>query len=156
MVVDAQRFDGTILDAAGTSLGEARIWVAAERSEAGAPWRGWLRVTDLGTNELPAGRYRIHAVAGWEGEFEPITTRPSRVFEIDLLPLQGIGDAPWPDTSEDTHPRYQPLWNDTPPRTADDRTHFPDLRPLGLVPEEGLLPEDEAETYPPGPPPTFD
>ncbi|MGH2599160.1 MAG: hypothetical protein ACRDJ9_07210, partial [Dehalococcoidia bacterium] len=138
VVVDVLRFDGAILDTAGASLGEARLWAIADRSEAESPWRGWLRVTDLGTNELPAGRYRVRAVAGWEGEFEPAATRPSRVFEIDLLPFQGIGDAPWPETSEDTRPRYQPLWNDTPPRTADDRTRFPDLQPLDLGAEEGL------------------
>jgi hypothetical protein len=99
-------------------------------------------VTDLGTNELLIGRYRVRSSAGWEAEFEPLVGRPSRVFEIDLLPVQGIGEAPWPDQSEEVVPAYQPLWNDTPPRVADDRSYFPDLSPLGLTPHDGLLAPD--------------
>ena len=121
MTVDALRFEGEVLDAEGNSLGEARFWGAAERSAAGAPWRGWLRITDLGRNELPAGQYRVRAFAGWEARFEPLVTRPARVVEIDLLPIAGIGDAPWPDATESAAIRHRPIWSDTPPRVADDR-----------------------------------
>lgn len=140
MPVDALRFDGVVVDPAGVSIGEARFWASAERDADGATWRGWMRVTDLGTNELTLGRYGVRSAEGWEAEFEPITSRASRVFEIDLLPILGVGEPPWPDRSEDTRPRFQLLWNDTPPRTADDRSYFPDLSPLDLVPHEGLLP----------------
>jgi hypothetical protein len=142
MHVDSLRFNGVVTDRSGVTLGEARFWATAERNADGSSWRGWIRVTDLGTNELSMGRYRVRSAEGWEAEFEPMASRPSRVFEIDLLPIQGVGEAPWPDQSEDTLPRYQPLWNDTPPRVADDRAYFPDLSPLGLTPHEGLLPSD--------------
>jgi hypothetical protein len=99
-------------------------------------------VTDLGTNELAIGRYRVRSFAGWEGEFEPMAGRPSRVFEFDLLPVRGIGEPPWPDQNDGTAPAYKPLWNDAPPRVADDRSYFPDLSPLGLTPHDGLLPPD--------------
>lgn len=141
MAIDAVRFDGEVFDGAGAPLGEARFWAAAEREMDGASWRGWIRITDLGTNELARGRFRVRSFAGWEAEFEPIVSRPSRVFEIDLLPIQGIGDPPWPAV-ENQPPRYEPLWNDRPPRMADDRAYFPDLAPLGLAPREGLLPPD--------------
>jgi hypothetical protein len=137
---DALRFDGEVFSAEGAPLGEARFWGSAERDGDAAPWRGWIRLADLNRAELPAGRYRVRAFEGWEGEFEPVTPRPDRVFEIELLPIRGVGDAPWPDAAE-RPPRNRPVWNDTPPRTADDRTRFPpDLRPLGTTPEEGLLP----------------
>lgn len=140
MVRDALRFDGEVLDAAGASLGEARFWGSAERLQPGTPWCGWLRLADLGRTELPSGRYRVRTAAGWEAEFEPVVRTAARVFEIDLLPIQGIGAAPWPDASDRTD-CYRPAWSDTPPRTADDRTHFPtELGPLGLTPSEGLLP----------------
>ncbi|MGD9889993.1 MAG: hypothetical protein AB7R89_12535 [Dehalococcoidia bacterium] len=142
MTVDSLRFDGTVFDHSDVTLGEARFWGSAERSADGSSWRGWIRVTDLGTNELIGGRYRVRSSEGWEAEFEPLAGRPSRVFEIDLLPIQGIGEAPWPDQRDAAAPRYQPLWNDAPPRVADDRSYFPDLSPLGLVPQEGLLPPD--------------
>jgi hypothetical protein len=142
MPVDALRFDGEVLDRSGETLGEARFWASAERGEGEPSWRGWMRVTDLGTNELPRGRYRVRAFDGWEAEFEPIVSRPSRVFEIDLLPIQGIGDPPWPEQDADAPPRYQPLWNDTPPRTNADRAYFPDFALLGLTPSDGLLPPD--------------
>jgi hypothetical protein len=116
---DALRFVGEVRDAEGKTLGEARFWGSADRSADGAPWRGWLHITDLGTNELPAGRYRVYA-AGWDAEFEPAVTRAARVFETDLLPITGIGDAPWPDQAEEPLP-YRPVWSDAPPRTADDR-----------------------------------
>ena len=142
MTADALRFDGEVLDASGTVLGEARFWGSAERDGGQSSWRGWLRVTDLGRNDLPAGRYRARAVAGWEAKFEPIVTRAERVFEIDLLPIQGIGPAPWPDVSEEPGPVHRPLWDDTPPRSPHDRTRFPDLAPLGLYPREGVLPPE--------------
>jgi hypothetical protein len=142
MTVDSLRFDGTVFDHTDTALGEARFWASAERGAAGSSWRGWIRVTDLGTNEMAIGRYRVRSSEGWEAEFEPLAGRPSRVFEIDLLPIQGAGEAPWPDQSESTAPRYQPLWNDSPPRVADDHAYFPDLSPLGLTPHEGLLSSD--------------
>ena len=138
MTLDALRFDGEVYDPAGISLGEARFWGSAERTAEGSTWRGWLRVTDLGA-ELKAGRHRVRAAAGWEAEFEPLAARPARVFEIDLLPIAGIGEAPWADGSE-TGAKYRPVWNDTPPRTAHDGTRFPDLAPLELMPREGLLP----------------
>ncbi len=131
-MLDALRFAGEVRDAEGNTLGEARFWGAAERSADGAPWRGWLHVTDLGTNELPAGRYLVRTAAGWEAEFEPAVTRATRVFETDLLPITGLGDAPWPDDSEQP-PSYRPVWSDTPPRVADDRGRFP------------LLPDQPAE-----------
>ena len=124
MTLDALRFDGVVVDAAGTPLGEARFWGAAERGADGAPWRGWVRLSDLRLNELPAGRYRVTTTAGWEAEFEPLVSWPSRVFEIDLLPIAGVGDAPWPDTTETQAPPFRALWNDTPPRRADDRLDF--------------------------------
>lgn len=124
MTVDALRFAGEVFDAQGTSLGEARFWGMAERSPAGAPWRGWLHVTDLGSNELPPGRYRVRAFAGWEAEFEPLVRTATRVFETDLLPIVGIGDAPWPDSSE-TPQRHLPIWSDAPPRPADKGRHDP-------------------------------
>ena len=124
MALDALRFDGEVLDATGASLGEARFWGSAERSAAGSSWRGWLRITDLGSSELRPGRYRVRATAGWEAEFEPLASRPGRVFEIDLLPIAGVGDAPWPDTTETQAPPFRALWNDTPPRRADDRLDF--------------------------------
>ncbi len=140
MARDALRFAGEVLDHAGTLLGEARLWGSAERQEPGTPWRGWLRLADLGRTDLPSGRYRVRATDGWEVEFEPVTRNPSRVLEIDLLPIQGVGPAPWSAVS-DSVDRYRPAWSDAPPRTADDRTHFPrDLSPLGLVPIDGPLP----------------
>ncbi len=140
MTRDALRFDGAVFSTDGLLLGEARMWGSAERQEQGSPWRGWLRVTDLGRNELPDGHYRIRTAAGWEATFEPLVRSPYRVFEIDLLPVAGIGEAPWPDTTEE-QVRYRPAWSDAPLRTADDRTHFsPALSPLDLVPGEGLLP----------------
>ena len=141
MALDALRFDGEVLDATGASLGEARFWGSAERTAAGSSWRGWLRITDLGSSELRPGRYRVRATAGWEAEFEPLASRPGRVFEIDLLPIAGIGEPPWAEAVENGS-KYQPVWNDTPPRSADDRTRFPDLAPLELMPREGLLPRD--------------
>ena len=124
MMHDALRFDGEVFDPAGTRLGEARFWGAAERGADGAPWQGWLRIADLGVGELPPGRYRVTATAGWSAEFEPLAGRPSRVLEVDLLPIAGVGDAPWPEADDTAPPRYRPLWNDTPPRRADDRVEF--------------------------------
>lgn len=141
MTLDALRFAGEVIDPTGRSLGEARFWGSAERGPEGAPWRGWLRVSDLGATELARGHYRVRAAAGWEAAFEPLAPRPARVYEIDLLPIAGIGDAPWADASESAIP-HQPTWDDTPPRTAAGRTHFPALAPLELVPREGLLPRD--------------
>lgn len=142
MNVDALRFDGTVFDHTGAMIGEARFWGSAERTADGSSWRGWIRVTDLGTNELAIDRYRVRSSAGWEAEFEPLAGRPSRVFEFDLLPVQGIGEPPWPDQNAAIAPAYKPLWNDAPPRVADDRSYFPDLSPLGLTPHDGLLPPD--------------
>jgi hypothetical protein len=140
MARDALRFDGEVHGADGTSLGEARFWGSAEREAGAAPWRGWLHLADLGKGELPAGRYRVRSFEGWEAEFEPLAGRPERIFDQELLPIRGIGDAPWPDTSE-RRSRYQRLWSETPPRTAHDRTRFPpDLHPLEPVPQEGPLP----------------
>lgn len=140
MRVDALRFAGEVFDSGGVLLGEARFWVSSDRDAEAASWRGWLRVTDLGTTELSQGRYHVRAFEGWEAEFEPLTNRPSRVYEIDLLPIRGTGDPPWPDQSSDTTPRYQPLWDTSPPRTADDRAYFPDFGLLGPAPRDGLLP----------------
>jgi hypothetical protein len=139
---DALRFDGEVLNTDGTSLGEARFWGSAERETGAAPWRGWLRLADLGRAELPAGRYRVRSFEGWEAEFEPIITKPERILEFELVPVRGIGDAPWTETPGGaSSSNYQPLWPETPPRTAHDRTRFPpDLRPLEAVPQEGVLP----------------
>lgn len=123
MSIDARRFDAEVLDERGTSLGEARCWGAAERSEDGASWRGWLRITDLGTLELPPGRYRLRSIGGWEAEFEPLVTRASRVFETDLLPIVGVGDSPWPDDEPPPTPRWMGF-ADAPPRAADDRGRY--------------------------------
>jgi hypothetical protein len=139
---DALRFDGEVFDAAGASLGEARFWGSSEGEGEEAAWRGWLRLADLNRADLPAGRYRVRAAEGWEAEFEPMRGRPERVFDTDVLPIAGVGAAPWPDTFE-RPARYRPAFPDTPPRTADDRTRFPpDLGPLDTVPAEGLLPPD--------------
>jgi hypothetical protein len=142
MTVEAVRFNGEVFGPNGESLGEARFWAAVERRGAAAPWQGWLQITDLRANELPSGRYRVRSADGWEAEFEPLTTRPSRVFEIDLLPVRGAGDAAWPAWEPPTRPRVAPFSDDRPPRTADDRTRFPDLEPLGLGPREGVLPSE--------------
>lgn len=143
MLLDSLNFGGEVFDPAGRSLGEARFWGSAERSTDGAPWRGWLRVTDLTTPELARGCYRVRAFAGWEAEFEPLTPRPTRVYEIDLLPIIGVGDAPWPDTTENSGGApYQPAWNDTPPRLAADGNRLDPYKPLELRPHEGRLRPD--------------
>lgn len=142
MTVEALRFNGEVIGPDGASLGEARFWASVEREGESSPWRGWLQITDLRANELSAGRYRVRSPDGWEAEFEPLTPRPSRVFEIDLLPIRGVGDAPWPAWEAPARPRIAPFSDDRPPRTADDRTRFPDLEPLGLAPREGLLPSE--------------
>src|SRR5262245_4806986 len=147
---DALRFAGEVRDADGTILGEARFWGSAERGVDGAPWPGWLYITDLGTNDLPAGRYHVRVAAGWEAEFEPTVTKVVRVFETDLLPITGCHDAPWPDQSEQP-PHYQPVWNDTPPRTADDRLpsglgadRHADINPTGFLDQGEREAIDEA------------
>jgi hypothetical protein len=140
MTVDAIRFDAEVFAPSGESLGEARFWGAGESGLDGSSWCGWMRVTDLGTNDLPPGRYHLRAFDGWQAEFETLVSRPSRVFEIDLIPFDGIGDVPWPPDDESRVIRYRPLWNETPPRSAHDRSYFAELSPLGLAPTEGLLP----------------
>lgn len=116
---DALRFTGEVWNADGKTLGEARFWAASEHTGNHAPWSGWLHITDLGTNELPAGRYRVRAAGGWEAEFEPVVTKATRVFETDLLPIIGLGDAPWPDEME-APPPYRPVWSDAPSRATRD------------------------------------
>jgi hypothetical protein len=143
MNVDALNFAGEVFAPDGRPLGEARFWGSAERGGEGTPWRGWLRVTDLSTNELPPGTYRVRAFAGWEVEFQPLVPRPTRVYEIDLLPVVGVGNASWPDQTEDAlRPHYQPAWNDTPPRVAEDSGHLDPYKPLELRPHQGLLRRD--------------
>ena len=144
MTADALHFVGEVVNGEGRLLGEARFWGSAERSAEGAPWRGWVRVTDLGMNELPRGRYRVRAAAGWEAEFEPLAGRPARVIEIDLLPIAGVGDAPWPDQSElSPGAPYEPAWNETPPRVAEDRGRVDGFKPFELRPREGRLPREQ-------------
>lgn len=136
MTVESVRFTGEVSAPDGASLGEARFWASAERDGSGAGWQGWLQITDLRANELAPGRYRLRSPDGWEAEFEPLVSRPSRVFEIDLLPIRGVGEAPWPADDAPVRPRAIAFSDDRPPRTANDRTRFPDLAPLSLQPRE--------------------
>jgi hypothetical protein len=92
-------FAGTVIDESGNTLGEARMWGAGERGPDGS-WRGWLRAGDLGAQPPPSGRYTITTPVGWSGAFEIGPERPARVFETDLLPVTGIGPAPWPEDDQ--------------------------------------------------------
>jgi|GEM_PF-2793596 hypothetical protein len=100
--VESLRFNGTIRNAAGELVGEARMWGAGERGPDGA-WGGWLTLGDLG-GQLPAGRYTITAFEGWSGQVEVGEYPPTRVFETELMPMRGIGPVPWPPAD----PREQP------------------------------------------------
>ncbi len=102
--IESLRFNGTVINAAGEVIGEARMWAAGERGPDGA-WSGWINLGDLG-GQLPPGRYTVAAFAGWSGQVE-VGGRPStRVFETDLVPMRGIGPVPWPPPPE---PSEQPL-----------------------------------------------
>jgi hypothetical protein len=92
--LESRRFSGTITDASGNVVGEARMWGAGERGPDGS-WTGWIRVGDLG-GQLPPGRYTVTAVDGWQGQFEAGRMPASRVFETELLSITGIGPPPWP------------------------------------------------------------
>jgi len=148
MTVDALRFDGEVFGPSGEHLGEARFWGSAERGTEGGTWRGWLRVTDLERVDLPRGRYRVRAFAGWEVEFEPLVARSQRVFESDLLPVLGVGDPGWPDAAEEPAPRYRPLWDAAPPRGARDTGRLGDLPPL-TIEARTTLPRPDEEREPP-------
>lgn len=91
------RFAGLVLTPDGKPVGEARFWASGTHGPDGI-WSGWLYVADLGSP--PAGRYRVAAFAGWEGDFqiEP-GVMATRVIETDLLPVVGGGPAPWPETT---------------------------------------------------------
>lgn len=119
--IESLRFNGTIRNAAGEVVGEARMWVAGERGPDGA-WSGWLNLSDLG-GQLPPGRYTVTAFAGWSGQLEAGERAPTRVFETDLLPVRGIGTLPWPppDPSEQPH-RLPPIG--TPWQGATDMPPF--------------------------------
>lgn len=153
MTADARNFRGEVWAAGGERLGEARFWAVAERSGACAPWRGWLQVTDLGRATLPRGVYRVRAVDGSDAAFEPLAPHTTRVFESDLLPIVGVGDAPWPDTTAQPPPPYRPLSADAPPRRADDRAPYNALtdiltegaRPEPLLPVLGEAGGDDGE-----------
>src|SRR5206468_342021 len=56
---------------------------------------GWLYVADLG-GPPPPGRYWVATFEGWSGEFNVAPAVITRVIETDLLPITGIGPAPWP------------------------------------------------------------
>lgn len=119
MPVDAHRFIAEVFDRDGRRLGEARLWGSADRTAEGATWRGWLRVADLENAELPTGPLALRLADGSEASCELIGRRLSRFGEQDLAPIEGGGDPPW---SEEAAPaRYRPVWNETPPRLADDR-----------------------------------
>lgn len=130
MAVDARRFLAEVFDRDGRRLGEARLWGSAEWDAEGATWRGWLRVADLEHPELPPGALRLRLPDGREAVCEPLGRRLSRFGEQELAPILGVGEPPWPAEVEPL--RYQPVWNETPPRIADDR---PALNRLaGVVP----------------------
>lgn len=95
--LESCRFAGTVADASGRVLGEARGWGTGERGDPGG-WSGWLRAADL-AGKIAPGRYTITAFEGWAGEFEVGTDPARRVFETDLLPITGIGGPPWPETA---------------------------------------------------------
>lgn len=91
---EACSFAGAVTDAAGVAIGEARMWGAGERGPEGT-WTAWLRSNDLG-GIPPPGRYRVEAFAGWSAEFDIRPSRPSRVFETELVVVAGVGPVPWP------------------------------------------------------------
>jgi hypothetical protein len=135
MTVDAVRLVGVVTEPDGRPLGEARLWASAERDADGVStgWRGWLRITDLGVEELTGSVYRFTSVEGWTVTFQPRGRRPMRVFEAELLPVVGEEPAPWPEPEPDTViRRYRPVWNDAPPRTAEWWGRPSELTPLPL------------------------
>lgn len=129
------RFDGEVWTDAGERLGEARFWAVRADADEGPPWRGWLRLDDLRRTDLPAGRYRLRATAGWEAAFETGGGRPSRVFETDLLAITGLEPPPWADADEPhvVPPAAKPyvdLWSEAPGRSAHTPRRALELDPL--------------------------
>jgi hypothetical protein len=121
---DPHRFDGAVFREDGEPLGEARFWAGPDWDGDEQPWRGWLRPADLGLEQLPRGRYRVRARAGWEAWFAPVGPA-ARVFESDLVPLRGEAPLPWPE--EDEQPAallHRPGWGDTPARGAPDQVRL--------------------------------
>lgn len=102
--LEVRRLSGRILDGAGVTLGEARLWAAGERGD-NPSWWGWVRATDLPA-PLPPGRYTFAALDGWQATFDTGHAPSTRVFETELIAFRGEGEVPWPasDVSPSTPP----------------------------------------------------